>query len=561
MHCDYSSHFHQEQTVERLLGNFSETLRGLIQQNAAKGEAYPLVPIQEGLLFHWLENPSSDSYCVQYAWRMDGETDWVLLKRAWACLVEEHAILRTRFSWVDASKPRQTTQPPVALPWHYRDMSELDADEQKHALAQFLEDDLQQGFDLSQAPLMRFALIKLSSDAYYFLWTHHHILMDGWSLSLLLQQLKRYHALLLQGQTPRVIESRRFFEYAEWLRWRDLSAAEAFWRGFLKGFDAPADFKVETPVQQPSLIRHVIKETVLPFEVSQRLRRFAASHHVTLNTLVQGAWALLLHRYCQTDDIVYGVTHSGRSADFDGIEEIVGPVINTLPLRIPIPDNPAVGVFLERLQQAMFDVMHYSFTPLTKVHQWSDLSPYEGLFNAIIVFENYPASWRSFKEYFHITEMQSKDPTHYPLTLVVEPDAAIRLQISYLPTKIPQTIAGRLLSHYRNLLLNIMQDVHQPVFSVSMLSPEEYQQLMVAWNQTARPYPREKSIPACFDEQVAKTPEGTAVFYEGECLTYRVLQGRADRLAREIRGDVEPNALVGSWSPHSPANIHFKFTS
>ncbi|MEK7326066.1 MAG: condensation domain-containing protein, partial [Chloroflexota bacterium] len=285
-------------------------------------DIYPLSPMQAGMLFHSLYDSASRTYFEQMHCALRGKLNVAAFERAWQKVTERHPILRTAFVWEGLEEPLQVVQRQVELPLMSFDWRDLSRDQQEAQLDTFLQADKAQGFALSQAPLMRLALMQTGADTHYFVWSHHHLLLDGWSLPLLLQEVFAFYEAHQQGQAIQPESARPYRDYIAWLQERDAAQAESFWRRTLKGFAAPTPLVVDRKLKDET--EYAVERTRLSAEITSALQSLARAQQVTLSTILQGAWAILLHRYSGEEDVVFGATVSGRPADLPGAETMVG---------------------------------------------------------------------------------------------------------------------------------------------------------------------------------------------------------------------------------------------
>ncbi len=355
-------------------------------------DIYELSPMQEGLLFHTLYEPDSSVYFEQLNHLMYGKIDIPAFERAWQQVVDRHPILRTSFHWDDIEKPLQVVHRQVKLPFEWQDWRRLYAAEQEERFDAYLKADRVRGFKLQEAPLMRLALLQLTEESFYVVWSFHHILLDGWCLQLIIKEHSVFYEAACLGQDVRLEPVRPYRDYITWLQQRDLSAAEAFWRRTLLGFNAPTPLVVDhaaEPVLDPD-DTYGERHAWLSRATTSALQTLARQHQLTVNTLVQGAWALLLNRYSAAEDVVFGATTSGRGAPLPGIETMVGLFLNTLPVRVQVSPQAELLPWLQELQARQFEARQYDYSPLVQVQEWSEVPRGMPLFKSILGFENYP---------------------------------------------------------------------------------------------------------------------------------------------------------------------------
>jgi hypothetical protein len=355
-------------------------------------EFYPLSPMQQGMLFHLLYAPKSGMYFQQLSCTLRGDLDPEAFERAWQRVVDRHSILRASFVWEDLAEPIQVVHRQARLPFERLDWRHLSPAQQQERLESFRRADQDRGFDLAAAPLMRLTLIRLAEDTYQFIWSYLHLLLDGWSAPLLYKEIFTFYEAFRRGQDLRLEQSRPYRDYIAWLRRQDMQKAAGFWRQTLKGFTTPTPLPGDqSPGSLPSQVaEYEFCSTQLSQAATAALQSLASKHQLTLNTVVQGAWALLLSRYSRTDDVVFGATVSGRPADLPGAELMLGLFINTLPVRVRVSPEASLLRFLKELQEQQVEMRQYEYSPLVQIHGWSEAPRGLPLFESILIFENYP---------------------------------------------------------------------------------------------------------------------------------------------------------------------------
>ncbi|HSK80744.1 MAG TPA: amino acid adenylation domain-containing protein, partial [Thermoanaerobaculia bacterium] len=575
---DYSAHRHRRASIETLARGFLDALRRLIEHcreagaggftpsdfplarldqaaldrlaAAAPGpieDLFPASPMQQGMIFHSLRDPGSGVYVEQFRLRLGPELDPEAFERAWQRVFDRHPALRTAFFWNGLERPLQVVGSGVRLPW------ERQRGEWRDLLA-WQEEDRRQDFDLARPPLARAALFDLGNrgeEGYGFLWSYHHALLDGWSLPILLRDLFAFYQEET-GQARAELESARpYRDYIAWLEGQDLAAAEGFWRRALAGFAAPTPLGIDRPAGAPAAAPgpRAARAALAP-GATQELRDLARSLGVTLNTAVQGAWALLLHRYSGEEDVVFGAVTGGRSAPLPGIESMVGLFINTLPARVRVERSALLGPWLCELQDRQADALQYEYSPLAEIRAWSEVPAGRPLFESLLAFENYPVD-ETVQERagrgLALAEAGVTEQLDSPLSLLATPGERLSLTLLHDPQRIEAPDAARLLRHLEGLLAAMPAGSGRTLGELPALSPAERQELLAGWNETARATPwTGQAVHRLFEAQVDRSPEAVAVVFAGEPLTYRELDRRANRLARHLRAlGVEAEARVG----------------
>jgi amino acid adenylation domain-containing protein/non-ribosomal peptide synthase protein (TIGR01720 family) len=576
----YSRNVHHRSSIEALAQNFVAELRSLIAdcrsaeaaaytpsdfplarltQPALDGiltggqrveDIYPLSPMQEGMLLHALNSPESDVYFEQLSLGLQGSIDVASFERAWQAVIDRHAVLRTAFAWQGLDEPLQTIRGGVRLSLALHDWRGLSSREQEERTEELLRAERERGFDLSVAPLMRLALVRLSERRHLFLWCHHHILLDGWSVALLLKEVFLTYEALRQVRPVPSLKTRPYRDYIEWQKRQDMSRAASYWREMLKGFNSPTLLGGDR-VQSPSTGRESDSDNqriLLSAELTAALARFARAHHLTLNTVVQGAWALVLSRYSGEPDVVFGVTVAGRPAELAGSETMLGLFINTLPLRVRVSGRDVLSPWLKGIQQRQAELTQYAHSPLGQVQGWSDAPKGRPLFQSILVFENYPAgAWLSKEAAgLEICHVYKPELTEYPLMLVATPGAELSLKLLYDRRRFSPAMIGCTLEHLRTLLTGMMAGGEQRLKDLPLLSPSEQHELLFALNDTRVDYPTETCLPQMFEAQAGRTPGALAVACRDRRLSYGELNRRANKLAHRLRAlGVGPETTVG----------------
>ncbi|WP_315799640.1 non-ribosomal peptide synthetase, partial [Bradyrhizobium sp. SZCCHNR1002] len=517
-------------------------------------DLYPLSPLQRGLLFHSLYEPDAAVYVISLACRLQGTLDREAFEQAWRLVVARHAVLRTAFVGHELDRPQQVVLREAALPFRHEDWRHLPATEQDERFAELQRSERGRGFDFAAPPLMRLCLIRIGDDDHRLLWNVHHIVLDGWSLPLLLDEVFAAYSALSRSAVPALSDVRPFKDYVGWLQRQDMAQAEAHWRRRLAGFDTPSSFGLARPTaaaHADQTERHVEQHGELALA---DLERFARQHRLTVNTLVQGAWALLLGRYGRSDDVVFGVTVSGRPAELAEVERTVGLFINTLPLRVGLPGQVQVLDWLAEIQARQSELTDYQYTSLADVQRWSEVTEGTALFESIVAFENYPVEMTavSGQRELRISEVAPLERTNYPLTLqVTVGGTTLSFRLIADTTRFAAEAAGRLMAHLARLLGEIIADPARPISAIPLLSGDERQQVVRGFNATDVSYPS-----ALLHEQIAaqagRTREAVALRFEDQTLSYEALERRANRLAHHLQTlGVGPDVVVGICAERS----------
>jgi non-ribosomal peptide synthase protein (TIGR01720 family) len=528
IHWTYSEKIHRRATIERLIEDFRAAMRALVdhcRSDEAFGytpsdfplarldqaqvdrlagcrrgieDLYPLAPMQQGMLFHALYGGDSGVYFDQLSCTLVGGFDLAAFERAWRQVLARHAILRTAFLWSGLEEPLQRVEEQVALPLESLDWRRVPAAEQGERLRRFLAADRERGFTLEQAPLMRLTLIRLAEDAWRLVWSSHHLLLDGWSRPLLLREFFTLYEAACRGEEPGLAPAGRFRDYVAWLQGEDPAAAEAFWRRQLGGFTRPTTLGIERPAR-PEVASEDGYGGVhheLDAALTDALQTLARRHQLTLGTLVQGAWGLLLSRYSGEQDVLFGATVSGRPSDLPGIETMVGLFINSLPLRLNVAPGEPLLPWLRELQELLAAMRRYESTPLNAVQGWSEVPRGQPLFESLLVFENYPLGKTLGTSLggLEIRDVELADRANYPLSLVVIPEERLAFEVLYDSGRFDGAAIRRLLGHLETLLRGMLEDPSRNLGEIPLVAEAEKQTLLDASIQRRRRRPERTQL-------------------------------------------------------------------
>lgn len=452
-------------------------------------------PMQQGMLFHSVYAPESGVYVEIISCQLQGDLNILAFEQAWQALMVRHSIFRTAFIWQEVEQPLQVVYHEIPVSIQVEDWRHIDSAQKPDVLEKFLLSQQQQGFHLAEAPLQRLYLMQLANGQYQFVWIHHHLLLDGWSSSLVFQELLNNYEALCRGESWMPQPTPPYRDYISWLMQQDRNQAETFWKQTLQGFTAPNSLQSLQKTRVAADVsgyREV--ELSLPLQTTRAMESFAKQHQLTVNNLVQGAWALLLARYSGEADVVFGATVSGRPPTLSGVDGMVGLFINTLPVRMALSAEDTVVPWLQQIQSQQVESEQFAYTSLADIQSWSDVSSGKGLFDTIVVFENYPMSQVADEHagLLRIDELQGIEQTNYPLTLVVSPGEQLFFQISYDTTLYSASTIQRLLGHLQTLLAGIIANPDRRVAKLPILTATEQQQLLWDWNDTQTEYPLDK---------------------------------------------------------------------
>ncbi|MFB9683728.1 non-ribosomal peptide synthetase [Amycolatopsis plumensis] len=513
-------------------------------------DIHPLTPMQAGMVFHGLSQESQGVYFEQVTAVLDGVADPRFLAEAWQHVVDRTPVLRGSVVWEDVPEPllvvhREARVPVTELDWRDRDREE--------ALRELLAQDRARPFDLAAAPLLRVTLARLPDDAVQLVWTFHHVLLDGWSVFQVLSDVFTAYAALRDGTAPVLPHRRPFGDYVTWLSRQTAEGAEEYWRRELAGLTEPTPLPYD---RVPAFAHESSSSTWVGRDLDEaatgRLAAFARRERLTVNAVVQGAWALLLARHSGEDDVCFGATVSGRPAGLAGVDDITGIFINTLPVRVTADPAAPVAAWLRGLQTTQAESRRFEHVPLTAVQAWSGVEGGRNLFDSLVVFENYPVTADDVAAHgVRLRELQAMETTNYPLSVVAAPGPRLSLGLGYDPALFDEATVQRLAGRLEHLLAAIAEDPARPLRELDVLGADERDQVLVAFNDTRHDVPP-VTLTELIEAQAARTPDAVAVVSREERLTFAELDTRADRLARQLaaRG-AGPERIVALALPRS----------
>ncbi|MGH3815484.1 MAG: amino acid adenylation domain-containing protein, partial [Pseudonocardiaceae bacterium] len=491
----YSDGVHHETTVLRLAEEMIQALREIVEHCSRPGtggrtpsdfplarldqstvdrlvgdgrsveDIYPLTATQAGMVFHGLVDPVSGAYLNQVQLRLSGVCDPQALGAAWQRVVDRTPVLRSRVVWEGFDEPLQVVQRDVTVPISYPDWTGLSEAQWRDRLQPLLERDRAESFNLATPPLLRLVIAALPDDEVWLVWTFHHVLLDGWSSAQVLDEVCQQYVAIVGRHDAAQPTRRPFRDYLHWLGERDQDEAEQHWRQVLGGVESPTPLLFDRqPVEAHRAESGDTVRVALSTERSHRLREFAQRNGMTVSTIVQGAWALLLSRYSGERDVTFGTTVSGRPADLSGVESMVGMFINTVPTRVRVHHGQGVVSWLRGLQAEQSESRRFDFVSLAQLQTWSDVPGGVNLFDSIVVFENYPFDEDAIAAYgLSIREMHDLQPTSYPLSLAVSPGQRLAMGLGYDSALFDRVTVERIAGHLVRVLDAVITDPATPV--------------------------------------------------------------------------------------------------
>ncbi|MEU5695574.1 condensation domain-containing protein [Actinosynnema sp. NPDC020468] len=430
-------------------------------------DVLPLVPLQEGLWFHATYNPEDDDvYVGLCVLALDGPLDAAVLRSSLEVMLRRYPNLRASFVQRASGELIQVITRNSALPWEEVDLTPLPADAVADELDRVVAVRARGRFDLARGPLMGFTLVKTGPEAHRLVIRFHHILWDGWSSSLFLSGL---FACYRSGGTDVGLPiARDYRDYLRWLATKNLDDSEEAWRKALSGLAGPT-LVAGTRLPHGGAAQEQLELRMTRAD-SERLVAFARAHDVTLNTAVQAAWAVLLARRTGVSDVTFGATVSGRPIELDGVEDMIGLFVNTIPVRVRVTPEQSVPEFLREVRDGQLEVVEHHHVPLSRIQRWVGVGP---LFDTAVTFQNYPDEFEGLlvDGDLRVSVVSARERTHLPLTLQVEPGEEIRLEVNYRPDVLRTPVVEELVAFLRTVLVDLADGAQRPVGALAASSP------------------------------------------------------------------------------------------
>ncbi|OLF52336.1 non-ribosomal peptide synthetase [Pseudomonas chlororaphis] len=507
-------------------------------------DVYPLTPMQEGMLLHTLLEPGTGLYYMQDRYRINSELDPERFAQAWQAVVARHEALRASFCWNVGEDMLQVIHKPGSTPIEFLDWSQVADAEQEPKLQALLKSEREAGFDLLEQAPFHLRLIRVGAARYWFMMSNHHILIDAWCRSLLMNDFFEIYTALGEGREAQLSVPPRYRDYIGWLQRQSLAEARQWWQDNLRGFERTTPI----PSDRPFLREHagdsggmVVGDcyTRLDARDGAQLRELAQQHQLTINTFAQAAWALVLRRLSGDRDVLFGVTVAGRPVEMPEMQRTVGLFINSIALRVKLPEDGqpcSVRQWLNGLLDSNMQLREYEYLPLVAIQENSELPKGQPLFDSLFVFENAPVevSVLDRAQSLNATSDSGRTHTNFPLTAVCYPGDDLGLHLSYDQRYFERETIERMLGEFKRLLLALAQGFHGDMADLPLLGDEEQDFLLAGCNQSEHEYPLERSYAELFEAQVAAHPQRIAASCLDLQYSYAELNQRGNRLGHAL---------------------------
>ncbi|MCP4148397.1 MAG: AMP-binding protein, partial [bacterium] len=509
-----------------------------------------LTPVQEGMLYYYLKDPVGELYLEQLCLSISGEIEDRLFEKAWNVVIDSNEMLRTAFLWEKMEKPVQIVLKKHDLKPIFYSANKRDLVKKQSSVDNWLEEvktkEWKKKFDLRDVPF-RVALCKIEDGKYEMIISNHHILYDGWSNGIILEEFFNTYNNQVTGKKLVKPGKTKFGKYVKWLQDQDHHIQKQYWLEYLSGFDTSSALTIKRR-KTVELKGSGSSRAGWGEEAAEGLQEFARQHKITLAALLYGAWGILLQKYGNSEDVLFGTTVSGRPTRIPGIEKIVGMFINTLPLRVKTQPHETVLGMLSRINNAKQKREQYESTPLVRIREYIECSGSEELFDTIMVIENYPLARRLQEAEGSISPLDYtiRETTHYDLTVAVSTFGGLDVQFHYNTEVLGEEIVLQMSRHYLAVVGAMVHSSDSEPLRLEILSEEEKRQLIIDCNSPVGGYPFDKSIHQLFEEQVERTPHYIAITNGDQALTYRCLYEDTRYIAVYLQNrGVEKNRLLG----------------
>ncbi|QSW21547.1 amino acid adenylation domain-containing protein (plasmid) [Clostridium gasigenes] len=508
---------------------------------------YNLTPMQEGMLFHALIDEKATAYFEQTSYIIEGNLDIGAMNNAFNMLIEKYDVLRTVIAHRSLEKPRQVVLEKREVKVYYEDISNKSNIE--IYIKAFEEKDRNKTFNLSEDVLMRLSILKIKDSEYKVLWSTHHILTDGWSAWILMKDFFEIYSCIVKNEEYKNKETSQYVDYINWLEKQSDKKAKSYWKNYLENYD--------TKIKLPTSIRSSIneykvkeKELIIDVKTTSKLKKLGQDTQSTINIIIQSIWGTLLQKYNNTTDSVFGTVVSGRDADIDGIENMVGLFINTIPVRVSCEKDITFKEMIKELQEKYLESSQYSYYPLSEIQSLSEVKG--DLITSKIAFQNYYVDDKlkslDYEEElgFKIKDVDSYEETNYDLNLKVVPGESLNLKIAYNANAFNEEDIDRIKDNFNNVILEVIKNNEIKISQIEVISEEERNKIICGFSGKKVTYNDEKTLQILLEESIQKSENKIAIEYNMEKITYKELNEKSNQVARMLRGKgIKQNSIVG----------------
>ncbi len=521
---------------------------------------YSLTPMQEGMLFHYLKDMGSSVYFEQFSVKITGKSDVKNFEKSFDILMQRYDIFRSSIVYKDLKKSKQVVLKNRTPEVYYEDISYMQEEQKLEYIRQYKNKDRERGFDLSNDNLIRLSILDFAKDTKIIIWSFHHIIMDGWCLGIVFNEFFNIYNTLSKGIPLKLTPVNEYKNYVDWIDKQDNNEARDYWRDYLGGYEQLTGI---TATKSADKVREYSKEEYI-FRINKdltlQLKNLASKNHATLSNVIQLIWAIILQKYNNTNDVVFGSVVSGRPSEIEGIEKMVGLFVNTLPVRVKAEADMTVLELLKNVQNNAIKSLNYSYFPLVEIQTDSELK--DKLLNHIIAFENYPIQEIS-EESKNASEIDISLDTNdvyeeinYDFNIMVGPAEDIIFRFSYNAYLYDQDYIQRISEHVLSIVEQILASEDLKVSEILLLNEKEKDKLINEFNETKEDFPENKTIIDIFVEQAEKMPDNAALVYKDKQITYKQVHEYSTVMAEKLlNSGSKPGGKIGILLDRCPEMI------
>ncbi|WP_312653312.1 non-ribosomal peptide synthetase [Aminipila sp.] len=502
-------------------------------------DMYPLSPMQQGMLFHNMMDEKSKAYFEQTTFTINGDLDLSLFEKSFNQLIKRYDALRTIILYEKIKEPVQVVLKERSAKIYYTDISDMEEQQKEIWFERFKKKDMEKGFNLSEDMLIRISVIKIEQEKYGVVWSSHHIMMDGWCLGIIIKDFFTIYHNLKYDKNIILPPVYSYSNYINWLLNQNKEEGITYWKKYLESYKAPTGIPTFKAIREGALYERAEMSFSFDEELTKKIEYYARKLQVTVSTVLQAAWAVLLQRYNDTDDVVFGNVVAGRPSEISGIESMVGLFINTVPIRVKWENGESFDDMVIKIQKSSLESKMYEYLSLTEIQATTELK--NNLFNNIMIFENYPMeeSVENICAYlqmgFNVSNIKVFEQTNYNFNIAIIPGKEMTVKLNYNAKMYDKFFLGKMESHFIMVIEQVMSNPQIEVQQIDIISEKEKRQIIDEFNNTEAEYPKDKTLQKLFEEQVKKTPDNIALIHNDVKMTYRELNRKSNQLANYLR--------------------------
>jgi len=526
-------------------------------------DIYALSPMQQGMLFHALLDESSDNYFEQMTFTVKGHLNVAAVKSSIDRLSQRYDILRTRFLHEGLKQPLQMVLEESRVDFLYKDIrAEYKNDSKDRIVALLRQEDRSNKFNLSDNSLMRLTVLQTEENEFEFIWSHHHILMDGWCMAIIIEEFRKIYSGLASGNEFTLAPVKPYADYIKWINDRDKDEAANYWKNYLSLYETPVGLPKKEKASNSAQPEFSASSFIIDKSTAQAINKLSRTHGVTVNSIIQTAWAILLSKYNNTNDVVFGAVVSGRPAEIENIERMVGLFINTIPVRVTYNSTDTVAELLKKVQNQALETVNYHYHPLAEIQALT--APGRELFDHIIVFENYPLSERlegydpeeNISGNIEIDHVKLFEQTNYDLSILVVPGEEIRIQFDFNSRVYDPGLMDKMIVSMEHIIKQLLSNPDAALPHLDLIPSTERLRLIKKGEGTFPAHRTDKTLVELFNAQVLKNPDAVAIIFGDQTMSYLELDRLSSRLSLYLRhSGVSQGTVIGLMLDRSPEMI------